>query len=86
MISTILVAIDGSSHSMRAADMAFEIAAALKAKAVLLNVAKPREIPDAMRKFAEAEKASRSRYEKHHRNHIRVRGALRSGHHLSGVL
>ncbi|NNF80594.1 MAG: universal stress protein [Rhizobiales bacterium] len=55
MISSILVAIDGSSHSMRAADTAFELASALKAKAVLLNVAKSREIPDAMRKFAEAE-------------------------------
>lgn len=55
MISTVLIAIDGSSHSMRAADIGAEIAAAVGAKAVLLNVAKPREIPDAMRKFAEAE-------------------------------
>ncbi len=55
MISTLMVAIDGSSHSMRAADIAFEIAAAVKAKVVLLHVAKPREIPDAMRQFAEAD-------------------------------
>ncbi len=55
MITKILVAIDGSSHSRKAVEFASQIAAALKAKLLLLYVVKHEAIPDAMRQFAKAE-------------------------------
>jgi len=55
MISTLLIAIDGSPHSMKAVEVGSQIAAALKAKLVLLNVAKPDKAIEAMREFAKAE-------------------------------
>jgi nucleotide-binding universal stress UspA family protein len=55
MISTILVAVDGSTHSMKALEFATPIAAAAKAKVVLLYVAKREEVPEAMHQFAKAE-------------------------------
>jgi nucleotide-binding universal stress UspA family protein len=55
MIASILIAIDGSAHSMKAVDVDSEIAAPLKAKLVLLNVAKPDKAIEAMRQFAKTE-------------------------------
>jgi nucleotide-binding universal stress UspA family protein len=55
MIASILIAIDGSAHSMKAVDIGAEIAAPLKAKLVLLNVAKPDKAIEAMRQFARTE-------------------------------
>jgi nucleotide-binding universal stress UspA family protein len=55
MISSILIAVDGSAHSMKAVDIGSQIAAALKAGIVLLYVAKEEKFPDAMRQFAKVE-------------------------------
>ncbi len=55
MISTILIAVDGSAHSMKAVDYGAQIAAGIKAKIVLLYVAKQELVPDAMRQFAKVE-------------------------------
>jgi nucleotide-binding universal stress UspA family protein len=55
MIATILIAMDGSPHSMKAVEVGSQIAAALKAKLVLLNVAKPDKAIEAMKQFAKAE-------------------------------
>ncbi len=58
MIATILIAVDGSPHSMQAVEVGSQIAAALKARLVLLNVAKPDKAIEAMRQFAKAEHAT----------------------------
>jgi nucleotide-binding universal stress UspA family protein len=55
MIATILIAMDGSPHSMKAVEVGSQIAAALKAKLVLLNVAKPDKAIEAMKEFARVE-------------------------------
>jgi len=55
MIGKILVAIDGSNHSMKAVDYACEIGSALKAEIILLYVLKVQELPEGLREFAEAE-------------------------------
>jgi len=55
MISTILIALDGSPHSIKAVEVGSQIAAALKAKLVLLNVAKPDKSIEAMKEFAKVE-------------------------------
>ncbi len=55
MVSRILVTIDGSSHSMRAADLGIEMAAGPKAGLVLVNVGKQQEIPDALMEFSKAD-------------------------------
>ena len=55
MINKLLVALDGSNHSLKAVDFASEIAASLKAKVIILNVVKSQELPDGMREYAELE-------------------------------
>ena len=45
MIKKLLVALDGSNHSLKAADVASTIAAGLKAEVILLCVVKPQELP-----------------------------------------
>ncbi len=55
MISNILIAVDGSKHSMKGIDIGSQIAAGLDAKLVLLHVVKEEKIPEAMREFAKAE-------------------------------
>lgn len=55
MINKVLVAIDGSNHSLKAVDYASEIAASLKAKVIILNVVKPQELPQGLREFAKLE-------------------------------
>ena len=55
MINKLLVALDGSNHSLKAVDYASEIAAALKAKLIILNVVKAQEIPKGLREYAELE-------------------------------
>ena len=55
MINKMLVALDGSDHSLKAVDFASEIAASLKAKLIILNVVKPQEIPKGLREYAELE-------------------------------
>ena len=58
MINKLLVALDGSNHSMKATDYACTIAAALKAKVILLYVIKPQELPEGLRDYAELEHVS----------------------------
>ena len=55
MINKLLVALDGSNHSLKAVDYASEIAAALEAKVIILNVVKTQELPEGLREYAEAE-------------------------------
>ena len=55
MIGKILIAVDGSKHSLKGVEYGAEIAAALNADVLLLNVVKEMEIPEALREFAEAE-------------------------------
>ena len=55
MINKLLVALDGSNHSLKAVDYTSEIAAALKAKVIILNVVKPQEFPEGLREYAELE-------------------------------
>jgi len=55
MIKKLLVALDGSDHSLKAVDFASEIAASLKAKLIILNVVKPQEIPKGLREYAKLE-------------------------------
>ncbi len=55
MIATMLIAVDGSPHSMKAIEVGSEIASACQAKLVLLNIAKPDKAVEAMRQFAKAE-------------------------------
>ncbi len=55
MINKLLVALDGSNHSLKAVDYASEIAASLKAKVILLYVVKPQELPEGLRDYAELE-------------------------------
>jgi nucleotide-binding universal stress UspA family protein len=55
MIEKILVAVDGSGHSMKAVDYAASIAAALKAQLIVLYVLKTRELPKGMENYADVE-------------------------------
>ena len=55
MINKLLVALDGSNHSLKAVDYAAQIAVPLKAKMIILNVVKPQELPEGMRQYAELE-------------------------------
>jgi nucleotide-binding universal stress UspA family protein len=55
MIDKLLVALDGSNHSLKAVDYAAEIAASRKAELIILNVVKSHEFPEGLREYAEAE-------------------------------
>ena len=55
MINTLLVALDGSNHSLKAVDFASQIAGPLKAKLILLTVVKTQELPEGMREYAALE-------------------------------
>ncbi len=55
MINKLLIALDGSNHSLKAVDYASEIAAALKAKVIILYVVKAYELPEGIREYAELE-------------------------------
>lgn len=55
MIKTLLLALDGSKHSLKAADYASTIAACLKARVVIIHVLKGHELPEGFREFAKAE-------------------------------
>lgn len=61
MINKLLVAIDGSNHSMKAVDYASAIAAGCKARVIILNVIKVFTVPKIsveLRKYAELENVS----------------------------
>jgi nucleotide-binding universal stress UspA family protein len=55
MINKLLVALDGSNHSLKAVDFAAQIAGPLKAKLILLTVVKAQELPEGMREYAALE-------------------------------
>ncbi len=55
MISKILIAVDGSSHSLKGVEYGAQIAAATHAEVILLNVVKETVLPEGLREFAEVE-------------------------------
>ena len=55
MIKKILIAVDGSKHSLGSVAVGSEIATALDAQVLLFHVVKPYKLPDALRTFAKAE-------------------------------
>lgn len=55
MIKKILIAVDGSNHSLRSAEFGAEIAKGLDAELLLFHVVKPYNLPESLKKFAKAE-------------------------------
>jgi len=55
MIKKILIAVDGSKHSLSSVKFGAEIAKALDAQVLLYHVVKPYKLPDSLRLFAKAE-------------------------------
>lgn len=55
MIKKLLVAVDGSGHSMKAVDYASSIAAAMNAQMIILFVLKTHELPKGMVEYANLE-------------------------------
>ena len=55
MIKKILIAVDGSQHSLQSVEIGSEIAKAMGAKVVLFHVVKPYRLPDSLKKLAKAE-------------------------------
>lgn len=55
MIKKILVAVDGSKHSLKSVKYAAEIANGMNANLLLFHVVKPYRLPDSLKTFAQAE-------------------------------
>lgn len=55
MIKKLIVAVDGSGHSMKAVDYAASIAAALDAQVIVLYVLKTHELPKGLANYANIE-------------------------------
>jgi nucleotide-binding universal stress UspA family protein len=55
MIKKLLVAVDGSAHSLKAVDYAASIAAAMKAQVIILYVLKTHELPKGLAEYAAVE-------------------------------
>jgi len=55
MIKKILIAVDGSKHSLKSVQIGSEIAKAMDAKVMLYHVVKPYRLPESLRMFAKAE-------------------------------
>lgn len=55
MIKKLLIAVDGSKHSMKSVAFGSEIAKALGANVLLFHVVRPYNLPDSLKQFAEAE-------------------------------
>lgn len=55
MLSKILVAIDGSEHAQRALDFACGLAERFDSELLLVSVAPPTELPEALKQYANAE-------------------------------
>jgi nucleotide-binding universal stress UspA family protein len=55
MFKRILVPIDGSTHAMKAAEMAIELARTFKADLTLLHVARKFDLPDQLKDYIKAE-------------------------------
>ena len=66
MIEKLLVAVDGSGHSLKAVEMAAEIAAASSAKLFILTVMRPRQAPrvsSELQNYAKLEHIDGAQYE-----------------------
>ena len=55
MIKKILIAVDGSNHSLKSVEFGAEIAKGLGAELLLYHVVKPYQLPESLRAFAKAE-------------------------------
>ncbi len=55
MIKKILIAVDGSKHSLQCVEFGSEIAKGLDAEVLLFHVVKPYRLPDSLKNFAKAE-------------------------------
>ncbi len=55
MIKKVLIAVDGSNHSLKSVEFGAEVAKSLGAEVLLYHVVKPYRLPDALKKFAQAE-------------------------------
>ena len=55
MIKKVLIAVDGSRHSLKSVEYGATIATGVGAKAMLYHVVKPYRLPDSLKKFAKAE-------------------------------
>jgi nucleotide-binding universal stress UspA family protein len=55
MIKKILVAVDGSKHSLKCVEVGAQIAKGVGAEVLLFHVVKPYRLPDSLKKFAQAE-------------------------------
>jgi nucleotide-binding universal stress UspA family protein len=55
MIKKILIAVDGSKHSLACVEFAAEIAKGVGAQILLYHVVKPYSLPESLQKFAKAE-------------------------------
>ena len=55
MIGKILIAVDGSRHSLKCVEFGATVAKGLDAKVLLFHVVKPYQLPESLKKFAKAE-------------------------------
>jgi nucleotide-binding universal stress UspA family protein len=55
VIKKILIAVDGSKHSLKSVKFGAEIAVSTGANVLLLHVVKPYHLPDSLKSFAQAE-------------------------------
>ncbi len=55
MIKKILIAVDGSNHSLKSVEYGAEVAKGVGAEVLLYHVVKPYRLPDSLREFAKAE-------------------------------
>ena len=55
MIGKILIAVDGSRHSLKCVEFGATVAKGLDAEVLLFHVVKPYQLPESLKKFAKAE-------------------------------
>ena len=55
MINKILIAVDGSKHSLKCVEFGSEVAKDVGAEVLLFHVVKPYNLPESLKKLAEAE-------------------------------
>ncbi len=55
MIRKILIAVDGSNHSLKSVKYGAEVAKGLGAEVLLYHVVKPYQLPDSLKEFAKVE-------------------------------
>ncbi len=55
MIKKILIAVDGSNHSLKSVEYGAEVAKGVGAEVLLFHVVKPYRLPESLKEFAKAE-------------------------------